>query len=255
MNKSKGIRPILFIACFTFGIALFLIYAFTTTITTSDPAPDSSTLSVVEVSHFNSGTYSDKRNELLMEADNNDLYAASRGAKDRYSDNKVSQTENKPETPAAPTKTTAAKTAAPAKAFSNIPAKAVQSTAAKAAAEKTDDLDLLARLITAEAQGEPYEAKVAVGAVVMNRVKSSSWPNTIKEVIYQKISGYIQFTPVENGWIDKPAEPESVKAAQAALSGADPTNGAQFYYDDTTTNTWILAKPVSTQIGHMIFAF
>lgn len=129
---------------------------------------------------------------------------------------------------------------------------------AESAAEKpditSDDLDLLARLITAEAQGEPYEAQVAIGAVVLNRVQSGVWPDTIKSVIYQKIGGYYQFTPVVNGWIDKPAQAEAVKAAKEALNGVDPTGGAQFYYDDTCTNEWILAKPVSTQIGHMIFA-
>jgi spore germination cell wall hydrolase CwlJ-like protein len=126
---------------------------------------------------------------------------------------------------------------------------------AETASKDSEDLDLLARLITAEAQGEPYKAQVAIGAVVLNRVKSSDWPDSIKAVIYQKIGGYYQFTPVVNGWIDKPAEAECIKAAKEALSGADPTNGAQFYYDDTTTNEWILAKPVSIQIGHMIFAF
>jgi spore germination cell wall hydrolase CwlJ-like protein len=89
----------------------------------------------------------------------------------------------------------------------------------------------------------------------MNRVKSSDWPNTVKGVIYQEIGGYYQFTPVVNGWIDKPAESEGIKAAKEAMSGVDPTNGAQFYYDDKVTNQWILAKPVSVQFGHMIFAF
>jgi len=137
---------------------------------------------------------------------------------------------------------------------------APQKAESAALAEKPDsgyasDLDLLARLITAEAQGEPYEAKVAVGAVVMNRVQSGSWPATIQDVIYQKINGYDQFTPVANGWINKPAEAESIKAAAAALKGADPTGGAEFYYDDSTTNSWILGKPVSIQIGSMIYAF
>lgn len=120
---------------------------------------------------------------------------------------------------------------------------------------KDQELDLLARLITAEAQGEPYEAQVAVGAVVLNRVKSGVWPGSIEGVIYQNIGGYYQFTPVVNGWIDKPAKESSIKAAKAALRGEDPTNGAQFYYDDTTTNEWILSKIVSIKIGRMIFAF
>lgn len=117
------------------------------------------------------------------------------------------------------------------------------------------ELDLLARLITAEAQGEPYEAQVAVGAVVLNRVKSGVWPDSVREVIYHNVGGYYQFTPVVNGWIDKPAQASCIKAAKAALSGADPTKGAQFYYDDSTTNEWILSKTVSIKIGHMIFAF
>lgn len=118
-----------------------------------------------------------------------------------------------------------------------------------------DNVDLLARLICAEAQGEPFDAKVAVGAVVINRVESGDWAPTIADVIYQNINGYYQFTPVENGWINKPADSDSIKAAKAALSGNDPTNGAQFYYDDKATNTWILSKPISVQIGHMIYAF
>lgn len=128
-------------------------------------------------------------------------------------------------------------------------------TSADASSKSSSELDLLARLITAEAQGEPYEAQVGVGAVVINRVQSGVWANSIEGVIYQNINGYYQFTPVVNGWINKPAQPESIKAAQAALNGADPTNGAQFYYDDKATNSWILSKPVSLKIGHMIFAF
>jgi len=117
------------------------------------------------------------------------------------------------------------------------------------------DLDLLSRLITAEAQGEPYDAKVAVGAVVINRMKSGLFPTSISGVIYQTINGYYQFTPVLNGWINKPADSDSIKAAKEALSGVDTTNGSLFYYDNSTTNTWILAKPVSITIGKMIFAY
>ena len=117
------------------------------------------------------------------------------------------------------------------------------------------ELDLLARLITAEAQGEPYQAQVAVGAVVMNRVKSNEWPNSIQDVIYHKIGGYDQFAPVVNGWINKAAKEECIKAAKAAMNGADPTNGALFYYDDSTTNEWMLSKKISIKIGRMVFAF
>lgn len=117
------------------------------------------------------------------------------------------------------------------------------------------DIDLLARLITAEAQGEPYSAQVGVGAVILNRIQSKEFPNTIPGVIYQTINGYAQFTPVVNGWIDKPALPGCIKAAKEALNGADPTNGALFYYDNTTTNQWILSKPISTKIGTMVYAY
>ncbi|HAN20456.1 MAG: peptidoglycan-binding protein [Clostridiales bacterium GWF2_36_10] len=119
----------------------------------------------------------------------------------------------------------------------------------------TSDRNILARLITAEAQGESYEAKVAVGAVVMNRVKSPLWPNTISGVIYQNINGYYQFSPVENGSINNVADADSIKAANVAMSGVDPTNGAMFYYDTSTTNAWILAKPVSISIDNMVFAY
>jgi N-acetylmuramoyl-L-alanine amidase len=117
------------------------------------------------------------------------------------------------------------------------------------------DLDLLARLINAEAQGEPYKAKVAVGAVVVNRVKSSIWPNTIKDVIYQKINGYYQFSPVLNGWINYAATAESRQAALDALNGVDPTNGAQFYFDDSTTNTWLWSKTVALRVDKMVFSY
>ncbi|WP_227017756.1 LysM peptidoglycan-binding domain-containing protein [Sinanaerobacter chloroacetimidivorans] len=122
-------------------------------------------------------------------------------------------------------------------------------------AYSASDLDLLSRLIMAEAQAEPYDAKVAVGAVVMNRVKAGSFPDSVSDVIYQNINGYYQFTPVVNGWIDKPANADCIKAAKAALSGVDPTNESLFYYDNTTTNPWILAKPVSTKIGNMVYAY
>lgn len=117
------------------------------------------------------------------------------------------------------------------------------------------DVDLLARLICAEAQGEPYNAKVAVGAVIINRVQSGSFANTISGVIYQRINGYYQFTPVLNGWINKPADSDSIKAAYAALYGADPTNGALFYFDDSTTNTWLWSKKIAITIDKMVFAY
>lgn len=148
-------------------------------------------------------------------------------------------------------KTTAIKATAEATKSSE----AANASGAVKAADVSDDLDLLARLIMAEAQGEPYDAKVAVGSVVMNRVKSGAFPDTISQVIYQNIDGHIQFTPVANGWIDKPANADCIKAAKEAMNGTDATNGALFYYDTTTTNSWILEKKVSIQIGNMIYAY
>jgi len=119
----------------------------------------------------------------------------------------------------------------------------------------TSDVDLLARLITAEADGQPYLAKVAVGAVVLNRVKDSRFPSTISAVINEKSYGYYQFTPVENGYIYKPASLDSIKAANEALKGVDPTNGAVYYFDDSTTNSWLWSKPIALRIGKMVFTY
>ena len=116
-----------------------------------------------------------------------------------------------------------------------------------------NQLDLLARLITAEANGQPYNAQVAVGAVVINRVKSASFPNTISGVIYQVINGYYQFTPVKNGWINKPATETAKSAAYDALHSVDPSHGALFYFDDSATNTWLWSKPITARIGRMVY--
>lgn len=117
------------------------------------------------------------------------------------------------------------------------------------------ELDLLARLITAEAESEPYSAKVAVGAVVVNRVKDPRFPNSINDVIYEKSYGYYQFTPVENGWIYKPASESSKKAANEVLKGSDPSNGAVYYFDDSTTNKWLWSKPIKARIGRMVYVY
>jgi N-acetylmuramoyl-L-alanine amidase len=119
----------------------------------------------------------------------------------------------------------------------------------------TAELDLLARLINAEAASEPYQAMVAVGAVVVNRVQDSRFPNTITDVIYQKDSKGYQFKPVENGLINKPITSSSKAAAIEALNGVDPTNGALFFFDTRSTNQWLLSKPVSLKVGKMVFAY
>lgn len=119
----------------------------------------------------------------------------------------------------------------------------------------SSDQDLLSRLIMAEAGGEPYDAQVAVGAVVLNRVQDSRFPSTISGVIYQKTDGYYQFTPVENGWINKPASDSAKKAANEALNGVDPTNGALFYFDTSATNSWLWSQPIAARIGKMVFTY
>lgn len=115
------------------------------------------------------------------------------------------------------------------------------------------EVDLLARLIEAEASGENYEAKVGVGAVVVNRVQSPDWPSTISSVINQVIGSYYQFTPVKNGTISKPASEDSLRAAWAALYGRDPSNGAIFYFDDSSTNQWMWSKTRTAYIDSLVF--
>ena len=112
----------------------------------------------------------------------------------------------------------------------------------------TSDVQLLARAINGEARGEPYEGQVAVGAVILNRVKDSRFPNTIAGVIYQAGA----FTAVADGQINVPIDEDStvVKAAQDALNGWDPTGGAVYYFNpDTATNKWIWSRPVIKTIG------
>lgn len=112
----------------------------------------------------------------------------------------------------------------------------------------TSDIQLMARAINGEARGEPYEGQVAVGAVILNRVKSSKFPNTIAGVIYEKGA----FTAVSDGQINVPiAENSTVyKAARDAMNGWDPTGGAIYYFNpDTATNKWIWSRPLIKTIG------
>jgi len=116
-----------------------------------------------------------------------------------------------------------------------------------------DEVNLLARLITAEAVGEPYDAMVGVGGVVVNRVQSKDWPSNITAVINQVIGGYYQFTPIKNGSINNPPSDDALKAAWAVLYGKDTSNGAMFYFDDSSTNQWMWSKPITARIGAMVF--
>lgn len=118
------------------------------------------------------------------------------------------------------------------------------------------DFDLLARLITAEADSCSYLTKVAVGAVVVNRVKSHLFPSTIPGVIYQvDETGSYQFEPVLNGWINRPASEEAKRAALEALSGADPTNGALYFFESWVPNSWLQSRPVSRILDAFTFTY
>ena len=112
------------------------------------------------------------------------------------------------------------------------------------------DLNLLAHLIYAEARGEPYTGQVAVGAVVLNRVKSSSFPNSVAGVIYQ--SG--AFSVVSDGQINYSPNTTAVNAARDALNGWDPSNGALYYFNpNTATSSWIWSRKITLKLGHHYF--
>ena len=116
----------------------------------------------------------------------------------------------------------------------------------------SSDVQLLARAVNGEARGEPYEGQVAVAAVILNRVKHPSFPNTIAGVIYQPGA----FTAVDDGQINEPiAENSTVyKACQDAMNGWDPTYGAIYYFNpDTATNKWIWSRTLIIQIGKLRF--
>lgn len=108
------------------------------------------------------------------------------------------------------------------------------------------DVALLARLISAEARGEPYNGQVAVGAVVLNRVDSPVFPNTLSGVIYQ--SG--AFTCIVDGQFDEPVAESAYRAARDAMNGVDPCGGALYYFNpQTATSKWIWSRPLILVIG------
>ncbi len=122
---------------------------------------------------------------------------------------------------------------------------------AHAVSATNENVYLLARIISAEARGETYRGQVAVGAVVMNRVRSSKFPNTLAGVIYQKGA----FTAVDDGQFDKPIADSAYRAAREVLAGADPTGGCLYYYNPATaTSQWIYSLPVKMTIGKHRFS-
>ncbi len=117
--------------------------------------------------------------------------------------------------------------------------------------QSSSDLNLLARCVYAEARGEPYAGQVAVAAVVLNRVKSASFPNTIAGVIYQPWA----FTSVNDGQINYTPNDSAYKAAKDALNGWDPSYGSLYYYNaSTATSKWIYSRKTVVTIGKHVFA-
>lgn len=108
------------------------------------------------------------------------------------------------------------------------------------------EIALLARIISAESRGEPYEGQVAVGAVILNRIAHPSFPNTLAGVIYQPGA----FSCLDDGQVNEPVSESAERAARDAMNGWDPTGGAIYYFNpNTATSKWIWSRPVITVIG------
>lgn len=118
----------------------------------------------------------------------------------------------------------------------------------------SSDIELLARLVSAESDGEPFEGQVAVAATILNRLNDPRYPNTIPGIVYQIDNGCYQYSPVLDGRINNPASSNAYKAVNAALSGWDPSGGANGFYNPSKTQSqWVKSKPVTTVIGNHVF--
>jgi N-acetylmuramoyl-L-alanine amidase len=114
----------------------------------------------------------------------------------------------------------------------------------------SSDVDLLAKIISAESRGEPYQGQVAVGAVILNRIEHPSFPNTLAGVIYQPGA----FSCLYDGGVNAPVADSAYRAARDAINGNDPSGGAVYYYNPAkSTNKWIFSRPVITVIGNHRF--
>lgn len=128
---------------------------------------------------------------------------------------------------------------------------AVAQGVARGAATDRGDITLLAQVIEGEAANEPYLGKVAVGAVIVNRTRSASFPHTISGVIFQDYA----FESISNGQAWRPLTQESIQAAEQAMSGYDPTGGALFFWNPyKPVSPWIWSRQIVTQIGNHVFA-
>lgn len=119
----------------------------------------------------------------------------------------------------------------------------------------TSDTELLARLVSAESSGEPFEGQVAVAASVLNRLRDPRYPKTIHDIIYQVVNGvYYQYSPVLDGRINAPAVSSAYQAVALALNGWDPSLGALGFYNPAkTSNTWVSSLPPTITIGDHVF--
>lgn len=116
---------------------------------------------------------------------------------------------------------------------------------------RSDVVDLLARLIMGEAEGESFLGKVAVGAVILNRIKNAAFPSSLAGVVYQPLA----FESVAKGTIWKPVTGEARRAAEQCLAGWDPTHGAIYFWNPSKpVNPWVWTRNIITQIGHHVFA-
>ena len=123
-------------------------------------------------------------------------------------------------------------------------------SASSGAAAQDATVTLLARVISAEARGEPYAGQVAVGAVILNRVEHPSFPSTVAGVVYQPGA----FSCMLDGQIDQPVADSAVRAAREALNGSDPSGGAIYYFNPSTaTSAWIWSRPLIKVIGNHRF--
>jgi len=126
-----------------------------------------------------------------------------------------------------------------------------QEQVSRGASVSRADLILMARVIEGEAADEPYKGKVAVGAVIVNRLQSPDFPKSVSGVVFEPDA----FEAVTNGQYTRPLTQESIRAAQDALSGKDPTNGALYYWNPVkATSKWVWSRPIVTRIGNHVFA-
>jgi len=120
----------------------------------------------------------------------------------------------------------------------------------KAVGYKNIDTNLLARAVNAEARGEPYIGQVAVAAVILNRIKDPAFPKTVADIIYQPRA----FSSVDDGQINLAPSASSIRAAQEAINGSDPSGGAVFFFNPAkTSNKYIWSRPQIKQIGNHMF--